>query len=91
MWHDLSGGVVYTGVSERFGQWKKLPGTGRTQSASRPDGGVEKGFAIRLLSEDLERRSRRRMRTITIMVNPLTAEAAHHRRPGRDAADAGGK
>ena len=74
MWHDLSGGVVYSGVSERFGQWKKLARDRGYVISFTPDGGVEKGFAIRLESEDLEE-VKKEMRTITIKVNPLTAEA----------------
>ena len=75
MWHELSGGVVYTGISERFGQWTKVSRDRPYIISFSPDGGVEKGFAIRVESEDLAD-VKRKHRTITIMVNPLTAEAS---------------
>lgn len=74
MWHNLSGGVVYTGISERYGQWNKVNRDRPYIITFTPDGGVEKGFAIRVESEDLEN-VKKENRTITIKVNPLTAEA----------------
>lgn len=75
MWHDLSGGVVYAGISERYGQWTKITRERPYVVAFTPDGGVEKGFAIRVESEDLDN-VKKEFRTITVKVNPLTAEAA---------------
>lgn len=75
MWYNLSGGVVYVGVSERFGRWNKLTRDRPYVITFTPDGGVEKGFAIRIESEDLDNVTKEN-RTITIKVNPLTAEAS---------------
>jgi len=76
MWHELPGGVVYAGVSERYGQWTKVTRERPYIVAFGPDGGVEKGFAIRVESEDLDN-VKKEFRTITVKVNPLTAEAAN--------------
>ena len=73
-WHDLSDGAVYAGVSERYGQWTKIAEERPYIITFTPDGGVEKGFAIRVESIDLED-VKKENRTITVMVNPLTAEA----------------
>ena len=75
MWHELSGGVVYAGISERYGQWTKVSRDRPYIISFTPDGGVEKGFAIRVESEDLDN-VKKEHRTITIKVNPLTAEAS---------------
>lgn len=75
MWHELSGGVVYAGISERYGQWAKVSRDRPYIISFTPDGGVEKGFAIRVVSEDLDN-VKKENRTITIKVNPLTAEAS---------------
>lgn len=74
-WHDLSDGVVYAGVSERHGRWAKISRDRHYIVAFTPDGGVEKGFAIRIESEDLADNVKQENRTITIRVNALTAEA----------------
>jgi len=74
-WHNLSGGVVYAGVSERYGQWNKISQDRPYIITFTPDGGVEKGFAVRVESEDLED-VKKENRTLTIKVNPLTAEAS---------------
>jgi len=74
-WHNLSDGVVYAGVSERHGRWTKISRDRHYEISFTPDGGVEKGFAIRLESEDLADNVKKENRTITIRVSPLTAEA----------------
>lgn len=73
-WHELADGVKYVGVSERSDHWMKLSEDHPYAVGFGPDGGVEKGFAVRLESVDLEVRPEHR--TITVIVNPLTAEAS---------------
>ena len=71
-WKRLGDGLEFTGVSERAGHWVKIREDQPYSVAFGPDGSVEKGFAVRIISEDLE--IRKEDRTITITVNPLTAE-----------------
>ena len=90
-WHDLSGGVrLQRGQRALRAVEQGGPAIVRTSSRFTPDGGVEKGFAIRVESEDLEE-VKKEKRTITIKVNPLTAEAARSTALDEMAADAGGE
>lgn len=79
-WFNLSGGVEFAGVSEEADTWKKLKADQLYSVIFGPDGGVEKGFAIRLMSEDLaeDNKVKKENYTITIFVNALTAEASAH-------------
>lgn len=75
-WTDLPKGVTVSGVSELGESWAELRDDVPYSVTFGPDGGVEKGFAVRLEADDLE--VSKEMRTITIVVNPLTAEAASY-------------
>lgn len=76
-WKELPDSVRVSGVSLAAGQWDKLTDSSATfQVRYLPDGSVDRGFAIRLEAEDLEVKTE--YRTITIVVNPLTAEAASY-------------
>ncbi len=79
-WFNLSGGVEFAGVSEEAEAWKKLKENRPYSVIFSPDGGVEKGFAVRLMSVDLadDRKVKKENYTITILVNALTAEASAH-------------
>jgi prepilin-type N-terminal cleavage/methylation domain-containing protein len=79
-WFNLSGGVEFAGVSEEAEGWKKLKENRPYSVIFGPDGGVEKGFAVRLMSVDLadDNKVKKENYTITILVNALTAEAAAH-------------
>ena len=79
-WFDLSGGVEFAGISEEADSWKKLKEDRPYSVTFGPDGGVEKGFAIRLMSVDLadDNKVKKENYTITILVNALTAEASAH-------------
>lgn len=72
-WTELPRGVVFAGVSEREGQWQTLREERPYRVTFAPDGSVEKGFALRIRSEDLE--TREADRTVTVLVNGLTVEA----------------
>jgi hypothetical protein len=74
-WHPLEGGVTIVGVSEEAGRWNKLPAHEPYRIKYRPDGGVEKAFAVRLESSDIGS-SRKEDKTITVVVNGLTSEAS---------------
>lgn len=75
-WSELPQGVTISGISERGESWAE-PSEDEPYSVQfGPDGGVEKGFAIRVEAADLE--VDQEDRTITIIVNPLTAEASTH-------------
>ncbi|MHC5010077.1 MAG: GspH/FimT family pseudopilin [Planctomycetota bacterium] len=73
-WHIMDEGVEYVGVSEEEGNWQQLRQDRPYAVTFRPDGSVEKGFAVRIENKDIE--TKREHRTITIIVNFLTAEAA---------------
>ena len=75
-WKDLPQGIILSGVSERGDTWKELADDRPYSVEFGPDGGVERGFAVRLEAEDLE--IDKEDRTITVVVNPLTAEAASY-------------
>lgn len=76
-WAPLPDGVVLAGVSLEAGQWEK-PGEGERAFTVRffPDGSVERGFGVRLESEELD--VRQEERTITVTMNPLTSEPASY-------------
>ncbi len=73
-WSELPQGVTISGISERGDSWSEPQEDEPYSVTFGPDGGVEKGFAIRVEAEDLE--VDQEDRTITIIVNALTAEAA---------------
>lgn len=76
-WKAFPEGVKVAGISLEAGQWEKLSEGERTfQIRYQPDGSVERGFAVRLESEDIE--TKQEARTLTVLVNPLTAEAASY-------------
>jgi len=75
-WSDLPDGVVVSGVSERKDDWNALRNDQPYGVRFGPDGGVEKAFAVRLESTGLE--VSRENRTMTVVVNPLTAEASSY-------------
>lgn len=76
-WKELPDGIRVSGVSLSAGQWEKLSeGSTTFQVRYLPDGSVDRGFAIRLEAEDLDVKTE--FRTLTIVVNPLTAEAASY-------------
>jgi prepilin-type N-terminal cleavage/methylation domain-containing protein len=76
-WHAIPEGVVVPGVSIEAGQWEKLGEGDRSfQVRYFADGSVERAVAIRLESEDLEVKSE--YRTVTVMVNALSSEAASY-------------
>lgn len=73
-WHKTGDGVMIVGISDRKGQWAKVPEGGKPyQVRFYADGNVEKGIAVRFESEDLED-VRKEYRTVTVIVNPLTSE-----------------
>jgi type II secretory pathway pseudopilin PulG len=75
-WSELPSGVTISGISERGESWSE-PSEDEPYSVEfGPDGSVERGFAVRLEAPDLE--VDQEERTITIVVNPLTAEAASY-------------
>jgi prepilin-type N-terminal cleavage/methylation domain-containing protein len=76
-WRTLPEGIVVPGVSIEAGQWDKLgEGERSFQVKFLADGSVERAVAIRLENEDLDVRPE--YRTVTVMVNALSAEAASY-------------
>ena len=75
-WTELPRGVVISGISERGESWAEPSDDEPYSVEFGPDGSVERGFAVRLEAEDLE--VDKEDRTITILVNALTAEAGSH-------------
>ncbi len=74
-WHELQKGVDFAGVSQRAGSWQQLSSGGKIFSLRfGADGNIERGVAIRIVSQDLE--VKKEFKTATIMVNPLTSEPA---------------
>lgn len=72
-WAAFPDGIVVSGVSLEAGVWEKLGEGDRTFTVRFfPDGAVERGFGIRVESQDLE--VRQEERTVTVTCNPLTAE-----------------
>jgi prepilin-type N-terminal cleavage/methylation domain-containing protein len=76
-WSPLPDGILVTGISIEAGQWEKIgEGERAFQVKFFADGGVERAVAVRLESQDLEVKPE--FRTVTVMVNALTAEAASY-------------
>lgn len=76
-WRPFPEGIKVAGISLEAGQWEKLSEGEQTfQIRYQPDGSVERGFAVRLESVDLD--VKQEARTLTVVVNPLTAEAASY-------------
>jgi len=76
-WHPLPQGVIVSGISLEAGQWEKLGEGDKTfQVRFFADGAVERGFGVRLESQDLE--VRLEDRTVTLLINPLTSEPASY-------------
>lgn len=73
-WNRLSRGVEISGVSEEKDNWKPLREDRPYGVVFGPDGSVEKAFAIRLRAPELETKDENR--TVTVVVNGLTAEAS---------------
>jgi prepilin-type N-terminal cleavage/methylation domain-containing protein len=73
-WNPLPSGIEVSGISLEAGQWQKV-GEGEQSFHVKyyADGTVERGFAVRLESTDLEVRPE--FRTVTVVVNALTSEA----------------
>jgi prepilin-type N-terminal cleavage/methylation domain-containing protein len=75
-WTRFPSGVVVSGVSEEEGKWRKLRDDRPYNVSFGPDGAVDRAFAIRLMTEDLD--VKEEMRTMTVIVNGLTVEAASY-------------
>lgn len=76
-WAPLPSGILVTGISIEAGHWEKLPEGDRPfQVTFFADGSIERAVAVRLESEDIDVRPENR--TVTVMVNALTAEAASY-------------
>jgi prepilin-type N-terminal cleavage/methylation domain-containing protein len=73
-WRAFDAGLRVTGVSEAAGQWNKIQESEPYEIWFLPDGTVQKGFAVRVESLDLE--VPRERRTMTIIMNGLTAESS---------------
>jgi prepilin-type N-terminal cleavage/methylation domain-containing protein len=72
-WHLLPDGVTFAGVSQKEGQWENLREDQPYAVTFGSDGSVDAAFAIRVENDDMD--VRKEFRTITVLVNPLTAEA----------------
>jgi hypothetical protein len=76
-WNPLPKGIFVSGISIEAGHWEKLPeGDHAFNVKFFADGSIERAVAVRLESEDLDVRPEHR--TVTVMVNALTAEAASY-------------
>lgn len=76
-WRPLPDGIVVSGVSTEAGQWEKLGEGDRSfQVKFLADGSVERAVAVRLENMDLEVKPE--FRTVTVMVNALSSEAASY-------------
>ena len=76
-WKELPEGVEIAGISLEAGRWERVGDGDRTfQARYFPDGSVEHGFAVRYECMDLDVRTEHR--TVTILVNALTAEPVSH-------------
>jgi prepilin-type N-terminal cleavage/methylation domain-containing protein len=74
VWHPLSSGIKLVGYSEEAKRWQKLSESEPYTISYRPDGSVQKAFALRLESMDLD--VKREDRTMTVLVNGLTSAAS---------------
>jgi prepilin-type N-terminal cleavage/methylation domain-containing protein len=72
-WHLLPEGVTFAGVSQEEGQWEPLREDKPYAVIFGADGRVEAGVAIRVENGEMD--VKKENRTITVIVNPLTAEA----------------
>jgi hypothetical protein len=72
-WTPLPKGVRIVGYSEEAKRWEKLSDTQPYSISYLPDGSVQKAFALRLESADLD--VKKEARTVTVLVNGLTAAA----------------
>jgi prepilin-type N-terminal cleavage/methylation domain-containing protein len=70
-WYGLPKEVKFTGYSEEAKRWQKLNEAEPYSISFHPDGSVQKAFALRIESSDLD--VRREERTMTILMNGLTA------------------
>jgi hypothetical protein len=75
-WHPLEDGVEYAGVSEQENRWDSFREDQPYAVTFGPDGSVDRGFAVRIETDDLD--VKREYRTITVMVNPLTTQSSIH-------------
>jgi hypothetical protein len=73
-WHPLPKGVRFSGVSEEAKRWQKLNESEPYSISFQPDGSVQKAFALRIESLDLE--GKKEHRSITVLMNGLTAAAS---------------
>jgi prepilin-type N-terminal cleavage/methylation domain-containing protein len=73
-WHALEAGVRFVGVSEEASRWRKIPEQEGFEVYFLPDGGVQKAFAVRIESQDME--VAKEHRTMTILMNGLTSESS---------------
>jgi prepilin-type N-terminal cleavage/methylation domain-containing protein len=72
-WHPFPEGVIVAGVSTETNSWDKLGEGDRTfHIRFFADGGVDRAVGIRVECTDLDVRTEDR--TVTILLNPLTAE-----------------
>lgn len=89
-WRKLPSGVVWTGISERKGSWRKIEQGSRrnTEIEFLPSGDMAAAVAIRIESEHLEVKEEFRIRTV--LLNALTGagrwlEGKHELPEARDA------
>jgi type II secretory pathway pseudopilin PulG len=76
-WKELPEGVVIAGVSLEAGRWEKVGDGDRTfQARYFPDGSIEHGFGVRYECMDID--TKPEFRTVTVLVNALTAEPASY-------------
>jgi hypothetical protein len=73
-WHPLPKGVRLAGYSEEAKRWQKLSEGAPYSISFFPDGSVQKAFALRLESTDLE--GKKESRSLTVLMNGLTATAS---------------
>ena len=75
-WHRLQNGVMFAGVSEAEDNWFKMREGHPLLVTFSPDGTIDRGFAIRITTDDLDVKTE--YKTITIMVNALTTQPSIH-------------
>ncbi len=75
-WNPFTRGVKLVGFSEKGDNWQRVRDDRPYRVGFSPDGAVEKWFAIRVMSEDLD--VREEDRSLTVVVNGLTGEAASY-------------
>jgi hypothetical protein len=72
-WHGFDDGIKLVGVSEEASRWQKIGDGEPFVIRFFPDGTVQKAVAIRIESQDLD--VKRENRTMTVLLNGLTAES----------------